>query len=112
MSAQYSVYVGPYLILPNGFDWTPWENVVAPGRGEADYEDENLILIPSQKLRDVDRTMAFDRYGDSDNVVQINPAMLVREAARFQELAADLWKFCDDRDIEIHEAWGVVPCWS
>lgn len=111
MSIDYSVYVGPYLILPSGFEWWKWESVVAEGRGMAGVDEDSLILVPNQKLDGVQRQLRFDRH-EEGTAVHINPAMLVRESARFAKLTAELRKHLEEEGIEYHEAWGIVPSWS
>jgi hypothetical protein len=112
MSMDLTVYVGPYLIVPKGvFDLCDWENIVREGRGEDGVDESNWILIPNKKLDGIERSMTVDRHGDQE-MAQINPATIVRETAAFSRLAIGLICWCDDRGIEVREAWGVVPCWS
>ena len=113
MGIDLTVYVGPYLIVSkdSGFDWTEWDSVVCDGRGEAGVGEPNLILIPNRKLDGIERELRVDRHGEQQ-MAQINPAIIVRETAAFSRLASEVIQWCDDREIEIHEAWGIVPCWS
>ena len=111
MGMSLTTYIGPYIIVPKGFDWYQWDSIVCDGRMEAGTDDKETILIPNQKLEGVERSMHVDRTGEQQ-LQQINPAMIVRETAAFSRLAKPVWDWCDERDIEIHEAWGVVPCWS
>jgi hypothetical protein len=111
MGMDLTTYIGPYLIVPKGFDWCEWDNIVCDGRGEAGVGEDRVILVPNQKLEGVTRSMRVDRTGEQEQT-QINPAMIVRETAAFVRLAKPVIDWCDERDIEIHEAWGIVPCWS
>jgi|GEM_PF-2880209 len=111
MGMNLSVYVGPYFIIAKEscFRWMDWENVLCDGRGEAGVDESDLILIPNRKLDGVERPMHID---GEQGTIQINPAMIVKETAAFVRLADEVIRHCDDRLIEIREAWGVVPCWS
>ena len=115
MGMSLTVYVGPYLIVPkhSGFpvDWMKWDTIVCDGRGEAGSDEKDLILIPNCKLDGIERTMQFERHGEQD-IVQISPATIVRESAAFSRLASEIFKWCDSHEVEIHEAWGVVPHWG
>lgn len=113
MGMNLTVYVGPYLSVPkdSGFDWMLWDSVVCDGRGEAGDGEPNLILIPNRKLEGVERAMSVDLHG-THPITQINPAAIVKESAAFSRLASEVIQWCDNHGIEIHEAWGVVPCWS
>ncbi len=93
MGMDLTVYIGPYLSVPkdSGFDWMKWDSVVCDGRGEAGVDEPNL---------------------SEQQMAQINPATIVKETAAFSRLASEVIQWCDNRGIEIHEAWGVVPCWS
>lgn len=111
MSVDYSVYVGPYLVVPSDFVWWKWESVVADGRGMAGVDEDSLILVPNTNLDGVQRQLRFDCY-EEGAAVHINPAMLVRESAKFEKLTAELRAHLEEEGIEYHEGWGVVPCWS
>ena len=113
MGMDLTVYVGPYLSVPrdSGFDWMLWDSVVCDGRGEAGVGEPDLILIPNRKLEGIEREMHVDRHGEQQ-MAQINPATIVKETAAFSRLASEVIQWCDNRGIEISEAWGVVPRWS
>lgn len=111
MGMSLTTYVGPYLIVPRGFEWWKFDNIVADGRGEAGVGENVVILVPNQELEGVTRPMRVDRTGDQE-MCQINPAMIVRETSAFIRLAKPVLQYCDDYGIEIQEGWGVVPCWS
>jgi len=113
MSMNWSVYIGPYLTVPrdSGFDWMLWDSLVCDGRGESGVNEPNLILIPNSKLEGVERIMNIDCYAEH-KISQINPATIVKESAAFSRLVTNIIKWFDSREIEIHEAWGVVSCWS
>jgi hypothetical protein len=109
----FSVYVGPYLIVPkcSSFDWITWKAIVRDGRCEDDLNEKKWILIPSRKMDGIDRQMTFERHVYC-KITSINPATIVQEMTSFSRLTSDLVQWCDDRNIDVHEAWGVVPCWS
>ena len=113
MGMDLTVYVGPYFIVPKAgdFPWMDWDTVICDGRGEAGVDEPDLILIPNRKLDGIERQMHVDRHGEQQ-LSQINPATIVKETAAFVRLADEVIRYCDDRGIEIKEAWGVVPCWS
>jgi hypothetical protein len=113
MNMTFSVYVGPYLIVPkrSSFDWITWKAIVRDGRCEDGLNEKKWILIPNRKMDGIDRQMTFDQHVDC-KITSINPATIVQEMAAFSRLTSDLVQWCDDRNIEVHEAWGVVPCWS
>jgi hypothetical protein len=110
---DYSIYVGPYLTIvnPKGFDWMDWADTVCDGQMEAG-DKKTLTLIPNVKLEGVDRQMRFGRHEGADAVVQINPAMIVKETGAFSKLVQPIEDWCDDNGVECRLAWGVVPCWS
>lgn len=113
MGISLTVYIGPYFIIPkdSGFDWYDWDAFVCDGRGEAGVGESDLILIPNRDLDGIDRDMHVDRLGQQQ-VVNINPATIVRECGAFARMAGEVIKHCDDHGIEIRQAWGIVPCWS
>ena len=111
MSVKFSVYIGPYLIVPklSGFDIDAWSAIVRDGRGATDSDESDWILIPDCKPDGVKRQMQFHQDTEC-NVESINPATIVREMAAFSRLTSELVQWCDDHSIEAHEVWGVVPC--
>ncbi len=112
MGMHMTVYVGPYLIVPRGtLDWYEFDSIVCEGRGEAGTEEDDLILIPNQRLEGVERNMVTDAQGEQD-VVQIDPATIVKEKAAFARLASAVFRRAEVAGFEVREAWGVVPCWS
>ena len=112
MSMVLSIYVGPYLILPAGFDWWPWAEFVTDGRMEAaESDDEPVYLIPNQKLDTIDRQMKFDRHGDWPVVAVCMDEILDEERA-LERLATPLILHCEREEIELRYGWGVVPCYS
>ena len=113
MGMDLTVYVGPFFIVAksSGFDWMEWEPVLCDGRGESDCDEPDWILIPNKKLVGIEREMRIDRHGEQQ-MAHINPATIVKETAAFVRLAKEVIRYCDDRGIQIKEAWGVVPCWS
>ena len=111
MGIQLTTYVGPYYTVPKDFDWSEWESVVFDGRGQAGAGDDRLILIHNRKLPGVGRVMTVDPHGEQQ-VAQITPATIVFETAAFGRMAEDFIQHCWDYGIDLHDAWGVVPCWS
>lgn len=111
MGCRLITYVGPYLMLPKDFEWYDFDSIVSDGRGESGDDDAFCCLIPNQKLEGIEREMSVDPHGGGQDVAHINPATIVRESAALSRLAAPLFKYCDENDIEISEAWGVVPQW-
>lgn len=110
MSGELSVYIGPYLVLPKDFDWEDFESIVTEGRGEYGIDDEKLTLVPNRDLPGISREMTIERTGEQQ-FSQINPATIVRETAALSKLASPIFDYCDENDIEIMEAWGIVPRW-
>ena len=106
-----SIYVGPYLALPNGFDWYEWDHIVTDGRMEAREDGEDLILIPNVKLPGIDRMLTFDKY-DSTPVVAIHTGHVVDEINALSNLADSFLRLCRTSGIPVCIRWGIVPCWS
>jgi hypothetical protein len=110
VSIQLSVYVGPYFVVPKGFDWFKFESLVCEGRGEVGSEDE-MILVPNCNLPGVSRQMRFSR-DDETPVVAITPMAIARECNAFATAAIAVVNYCNRKQIDITTRWGVVPCWS
>ena len=113
MGISLTVYVGPYFILSKNskFNWHDWESVVCDGLGEVGIDEPYLILIPNSRLEGITREMRIDSYYPH-TISHINPAAIVKETAAFVRLAKDVIRYCDNLEIDIKEAWGVVPNWS
>jgi len=111
MSMNLSVYVGPYLILPKGFDWWDWDSIVVDGRGEAGVDEAFVILIPNRKLDGVTRELSIDKY-DEHTATAISEATIGAEKTVFHALAQPIFDYCKTRGIDIRLTWGIVPCWS
>ncbi len=102
-----AVYVGPYYTVPKDFDWKPWDGIVTACRMESGHDDDRLVLLPVGKVADISRDMTF--VNCEHELTQINPGTIVRNAAACSRHLADLIDACDEVNVDIREAWGVVP---
>jgi len=98
-------YIGPYIQLPPDFDYRPWDAIVVNARGHLWQHGDPLILIPRHPLDTISRS-----FYCGDDVVQINPATIVRESGAFWRLIDGLLDATnDDDDTYWAIAWGFVP---
>jgi len=98
-------YIGPYIHLRSDFDYRPWDGIVVNARGHLWQHGDPLILIPRHPLDTISRSF----YCGVD-LVQINPASIVRESGALWRLASELLDSIDDDDDYVSGiAWGIVP---
>lgn len=111
MGMNYKVYIGPYFVLSkeDKFPWINWDSIVFEGRGESGVNENELILIPNQKLEGIEREMNFDL--DCDSIVEISPEEIDNEISAFVNLANEIIIYCNEKSIEIKRKWGIVPSW-
>lgn len=118
MSMSHSYYLGPYLWLPErgSLDLSQWEDYVVEGRGELCAGKPDAILVPNKTLPEIDRNFwisdDYDWRATLKDVVHVSPAMIVKEKAALSRFAVDFIRFCDNNNVEVHEGWGLVPCFS
>lgn len=111
MILKMQIYVGPYYVVQSDFDCVVWGDLVKNGRG-LDWDGRDPIcLVPNMPIEGIDREMLFGASADTHDPIHINPAMMVREGRLFSHAMRELVQHCDENDIEIHEAWGVVCGW-
>jgi hypothetical protein len=111
MSMQLSIYIGPYLVLPDKWDWEPWERILTDGRMEAGTDDGQTILVPTADLPGVTRQMSFDKYSQCP-IVPISQQQQRAEVDAFYVLALSLIDSLRRSGIKYEVLWGIVPCWS
>jgi hypothetical protein len=108
MGLNLTVYVGPYIVAPKGFDWMPYEHIVCDRRYETDRTDEELYLIPNCPLP-FSRQTTIDKHGFL-GVLRINGSHLGEEMMAFHEMTQQLRD--DHPEARLTIRWGVVPCYS
>lgn len=111
MSLEYSVYVGPFMRVPNGFDYTKFEEIVCPGRGELGNDDEHGTLVLNQGLPDSDREMWFANQYEQ-GIQEIDAEIISRETASFATITKPMRAAAARAGDDVVIGWGVVPCIS
>lgn len=110
MGLSFSVYVGPYLVVPesfnlyavDGFDDIIWE----AGRETRDSGDKRLYA-PNQALPGITRQKTFDR-DDSGVSISIMGIDLYYEIEAFKELIAPVIEHLRQNETTYWINWGIV----
>lgn len=112
MSLSNSVYIGPYYLLPQGFDWTPGADLLVDGRMEFGHEDADVVLVPNKALRNITRPKRFDQYDGNLGYHDITPVTIRLECLALDELCASFLKHCEENAVLVCKRWGTVHCCS
>lgn len=108
MSAKFSVYVGPYVVIPRNelADWSEYEDVFIDGQFESGVDSDNWYLIP-QNHTPYRRQMRFDEYSE------MSPQNIV--VCDVDDEWDSFRRTCDrvlNQALTRRVKWGVVPCIS
>ena len=108
MSAKFSVYVGPYVVIPRSelSDWSKYEDIVVDGQFEAGIDSDNWYLIP-QDQTPFGRQMRFDGCSEMRPVFITKPD-IGEELIIFRYLCHRVL----NTEMTHSVKWGVVPCLS
>lgn len=112
MSMNLSVYVGPYLEIPDGDDDLYWDHddIVTDGRGEAAKDAEPLYLIPNREIPCVTREMSFDRHDEYLVVPIVDRDVdgLLLEMDAFRDMAKPYLDALTESGGTFQLKWGIV----
>jgi len=108
---QYSVYVGPYMIVPRSGEFHPydWDHLVADGRGESGVGEPVWYLVPNVKIPNCEREMWYGR-DERDGVDLIMPKTMHEELRLFWDMLHDggLFDAVNKTELTAELNWGVV----
>tara|TARA_R110002096_G_scaffold66682_2_gene162210 strand:- start:31892 stop:32221 length:330 start_codon:yes stop_codon:yes gene_type:complete len=106
MSTNTSFYIGPFIEVPNYFDWEEWEFIVSC-RSEGHCELKKP-LIANSKVDGIDRELDFDPYSELD-IHEIETSTISDEKLYFKSFAQDLIRHLEESGIDFEVKWGIVP---
>jgi len=115
MALQYSVYIGPYLIIdksnvdPHALD--DFNETLCDGRGELGVEESLWYLLPNV-TQIGERSTTMDRLGDTDEQLPaaITSDLIEFELAWFRDWIDVFICYAQEHKIPCGIHYGYVPC--